>query len=106
MLAASWPAVAQPVLGGGGGSVQPQLEQNTDRPGSDYSFFDVSNGGPMVCFNACMADGNCQAFTLVRPSVQAPEARCFLKHSVSPAVANACCVSGVRTSRVRQPGRP
>jgi hypothetical protein len=96
-------SVAQEVPGGS--TSPPALEQNTDRPGSDYSFFFVPNADPMACLNACTADKNCKSFSFIRPGVQGPEARCFLKHSVAPAVANACCVSGLPLHRTR-PSKP
>jgi hypothetical protein len=88
LIAMTWSTIAEPGTN--------ELEQNTDRPGSDYSFFSVPSADPEACLKACMVDENCKSFTLVRAGVQGPDARCFLKHSVSPPVADSCCVSGVR----------
>jgi hypothetical protein len=91
LIRMTWSAIAEPGTNG--------LEQNTDRPGNDYSFFSVPN--PEACLKACIVDANCKAFTLVRAGVQGPEARCFLKHSVSAPVVDSCCVSGVRAQGAR-----
>ncbi len=72
------------------------LEDNTDRPGSDYSNFDLPSADPNLCSAACEADSNCKAFTYVRPGVQGSNARCWLKNSVPDAASGSCCVSGVK----------
>jgi hypothetical protein len=86
--------------GGGRGAWAPPMgpgyEQNTDRPGYDFSNFDLPEANPALCRDACLRNGGCQAFTYVNPGVQGPNARCWLKNSVPPATANNCCVSGVK----------
>jgi len=72
------------------------VELDVDRPGKDYKNFDLSAANPNLCREACEKDPKCQAFTYVKPGVQGPKARCWLKHSVPPAKKNSCCVSGVR----------
>lgn len=73
-------------------------EDNVDRPGGDYTSFNLPAGsGPQACEQFCDADGQCKAWTFVRPGVQAPNARCWLKSSVPAAQANNCCVSDVRS---------
>lgn len=84
-------------------SVQNQaFEQNTDRPGSDYRSFDLEPkrpgslwGSDTDCRLACENDGKCQTWTYVKPGVQGPKARCWLKNSVPAARTSNCCVSGV-----------
>jgi Ca-activated chloride channel homolog len=74
------------------------MEMDTDRPGGcDYSHIIPSAADPEVCRNACQNDRRCRAWTYVRPdTVQGPQANCWLKESVPPAVPNECCVSGVK----------
>ena len=69
-----------------------QLEEDTDRPGNDYArhIEDSSDS----CRTRCAGDGNCQAFTFVRPGQGSTKGQCFLKRSEPQAVANHCCVSG------------
>jgi hypothetical protein len=84
------PGASQP--GGQGGG----LELSTDRPGSDYRSFDLPQPVPEICQSACFAEAPCVAFTYVRPGVQGPSARCWLKSGVPQPSPNDCCVSGVK----------
>lgn len=70
----------------------------TDRPGSDYRSFDLPDSSPIpqLCELACITDQRCSAWTYVRPGVQSASARCYLKSIAPPAVADDCCISGVR----------
>jgi 1-phosphatidylinositol phosphodiesterase len=72
------------------------LEPDTDRAGSDYRSFDLPQPAPELCQSACAAEPQCRAFTYVRPGVQGPSPRCWLKSSVPNPTSNACCTSGVR----------
>ena len=65
-----------------------------DRPGRDYRNFPV--GSANECHKACMAEAQCKAWTYVKPGIQGPSARCWLKHSVPGPVRNTCCTSGVK----------
>ncbi len=71
-------------------------EQNTDRPGLDYYSFNLSHPNPALCRQTCDADDRCKAWTYVKPGIQGPTARCWLKHAVPRAYTNNCCVSGVK----------
>ena len=73
-----------------------QWEPNTDRPGSDYRSFDQPSPVPESCRDACWREPQCRAFTYVRPGVQGPNARCWLKNAVPPARPNECCLSGAK----------
>jgi hypothetical protein len=73
-----------------------QWEPHTDRPGSNYRDFDLPNPRPETCRDACWAEPQCRAFTYVRPGVQGPRARCWLKNVAPPARPNDCCLSGVK----------
>jgi hypothetical protein len=72
------------------------LEYDTNRFGSDYNNFEVPSGDPAVCQDACLRDASCAAFTLVRPGVQGPNARCWLKNNVPPPAHDTCCTSGTK----------
>lgn len=71
------------------------MEDNSDRPGSDFGSFTVSPGSPAACQNACRKDSRCKAWTYVRPRIQGPSAVCYLKSAMPPAMPNKCCISGV-----------
>lgn len=73
-----------------------QFEHDVDRPGGDYRNFDLTRPEPRDCERACAGDSRCAAFTYVRPGVQGPHPRCWLKTVAAAPVANGCCVSGVR----------
>ena len=73
------------------------LEYDVDRPGFDYRNFDLPQAGAEACRDACASDPQCQAFTYVKPNVQGPNARCWLKQSVPQGGPSPCCVSGVKS---------
>jgi hypothetical protein len=91
LIALSGPLV---VVDSQGGSLT--SEDNTDRRGSDYKDFDLSQANWELCRDACANDGNCQAYTFVRPGVQGSSARCWLKSSVPAGSRDSCCISGVK----------
>lgn len=72
------------------------MEVNTDRPGLDYRSFDMPWDDPDICREACERDTRCQAWTYVKPNLQGPYSRCWLKHSVPGPRQNSCCTSGVK----------
>jgi len=73
------------------------MEWNVDRPGSDYSNFNLQHKNPALCSKACAHDPQCRAWTYVKPNtIQGPSPRCWLKHAVPQAQTNSCCVSGVK----------
>src|SRR5262249_46855879 len=51
-------------------------------PGSDYRTFATANDSGGQCLASCLRDGACRAWTWVRPGVQGPAARCWLKNAV------------------------
>jgi hypothetical protein len=71
-------------------------EQDIDRPGEDYKYFDLYAPDYRLCMQACENDPKCKAYTYVKPGIQGPNARCWLKMSVPPARSNPCCISGVK----------
>lgn len=63
-------------------------------PGSDYANFDARSAA--VCRHTCGGDSRCQAWTWVKPGIQGPSGRCWLKHRVPALVKDNCCNSGSR----------
>jgi hypothetical protein len=76
------------------------FEQNIDRPGRDFS--NSPSRGAADCSFACQAENRCRAWTFVRPGIQGPSGRCWLKTAAPAAVRNSCCTSGIRKGT---PGR-
>jgi hypothetical protein len=86
------------------------VEENTDRPGRDYRSFDVPKPAPGtfgcawdVCQRQCEKEKQCHAWTYVKPGIQGPRARCWLKKPMPDAQPNDCCTSGV-VPRPQEPG--
>jgi hypothetical protein len=77
-------------------SAQDRFEQNINRQGRDYSSFDQRTATPFECRNACANDSRCKAWTYVKPGIQGPKARCWLKDAVPQARSSNCCTSGVK----------
>lgn len=71
-----------------------RAEDHIDRPGSDYRNFEVASW--TNCESACTTESACSSWTYVRPGVQGPSGRCWLKNHVARPVANANAVSGVK----------
>jgi hypothetical protein len=68
----------------------------SDRPGGDYSRFNVATGDPAVCAARCDRESRCRAWTFSYPRTVTPSAVCWLKSEVPARVENQCCVSGVK----------
>jgi hypothetical protein len=96
-------AAAQPVAT----PTMPLLPQNlqprfdTNLLGSDYRQFALDAGEWAQCRSACKTESACLAWTFVRPGVQGPKARCWLKNKIPPPTPNSCCVSGIERTSVR-----
>lgn len=71
------------------------FEENTDRPGNDYTNFELPTANPAQCAARCSGDTQCQSWTYVRPGVQGALARCWLKDGTPPPIAAEFAVSGV-----------
>ncbi len=84
---------------------QSTKELDMNRPGKDYESFDITDPDfasvssqkrpDIYCKEPCLKDPECKAWTYVRPGIQGPTARCWLKSGVPAPVADECCVSGV-----------
>lgn len=72
------------------------MENDTDRPGSDYDKFHIDDQRPDRCQSECVRQNDrCKAWTYVRPGIQHKYAVCYLKSEVPAAKPDKCCVSGV-----------
>lgn len=76
-------------------------EPDINLPGMDYTSFDLASPDVNLCAASCQMDPNCKAYTYVKPGIQGPQARCWLKSGIPSAEANACCVSGREPPAVR-----
>jgi hypothetical protein len=72
------------------------LEPNVDRPGQDYSSFELPRPDVELCRSTCDNDARCVAYTYAHPGIVGPNAACWLKGAAPPPVANPCCISGAR----------
>jgi hypothetical protein len=94
------PAAPPIVMDGTPDLIGAGMENNTDRPGSDYESFPSVAGKPALCQSACLNDrARCRAWTYVRPGLQGPKAMCHLKNAKPAARADKCCISGVAPSK-------
>ena len=76
------------------------LETNTDRPGMDYSNFDLASANPSLCEQACNSDPDCRAFTYVKPGFQGANARCWLKNGIPTATRVIAVTPALRVPQV------
>lgn len=72
------------------------MDVGQDRMGGDYKGFPLAQPDPQLCRQACADDAACRAYTYVNPGIKGPQAMCFLKSSIVPATADACCTSGAK----------
>ena len=77
-----------------GGGQPPAMEHNVDRPGNNFS--NTIQPDANACRSVCNTINGCAAWTWVKPGVQGPSPRCYLKNPVPAPVPNNCCVSGVK----------
>ena len=76
-----------------------------DRPGGDYTRFQIANGDPAACAARCERDSHCRAWAYSYPRTNFAAATCWLKNRVTPRQQADCCVSGVRGAGVVEPRR-
>ena len=90
-------------------------ENNTNRPGSDYTHFEIvplqnTISGDLVaerCRDACEKDQQCVAWTAVRPGLQSKtNGVCWLKNAIPAARADSCCTSGGKIKTIKSTGKP
>jgi hypothetical protein len=79
------------VWSGEGVAQELTIESNIDYFGGDYTSFETKSRNAEECRKACAADGpRCQSYAYVRPTNDAPNARCYLKSVVGKRTASAC----------------
>jgi PAN domain len=71
-----------------------RAEDKTDRPGSDINSFGIADW--RNCQTACQNEDSCSSWTYVRPGIQGPGGRCWLKNAVARPFSNSGTVSGVK----------
>ena len=72
------------------------IEFGIDRIGSDYRSIEIPpDPTGKSCAAACMGEGQCRAWTYMRPGYAGPSAVCFLKDRVTSPQHRPCCISGV-----------
>lgn len=74
------------------------IELGVNRPGMDLKNLELAEARSELCRAACIDERGCEAYTYIKPGVQGPQAHCWLKSDVPNAVADSCCISGVRAS--------
>lgn len=81
------------------GDDQPKFLSDTNFFGKDIRDFDLPEENPRLCYDACVAEKSCHAFTYLRPHGwpgAGPTPHCWIKTGVSSDVRHEpCCVSGV-----------
>ena len=74
-----------------------RMELNTDRPEGNYRVFTMLKPDPEGCFNACLGEANCQAWTYYKiGTANRYNGVCTLKDRVPHPVSSDCCISGVK----------
>lgn len=76
--------------------LEPTIEDGFDRPGADYRDFDLKEARPELCWTECMKESQCVAYTYVKPGVQGPSAKCWLKDRLTQKFHNNECISGLK----------
>lgn len=71
-------------------------EVDTDRAGADYRNLELNLPDAGICETWCKADSQCQSWTYVKPGIQGPKARCYIKSSIPNRATNSCCISGLK----------
>jgi hypothetical protein len=81
------------------------MERNTNYFGMDYNDGRLprENCGPECCRDACRKDPKCKAYTWVKPGVQGPTARCWLKNGVPAKSTDYNTISGRKVSSAPPP---
>jgi hypothetical protein len=81
------------------------MEHDTNYFGMDYNDGKLPRPkcGPECCRDACRKDPRCKAYTWVKPGVQGPTARCWLKHGVPAKSRDYNTISGRKVASGHSP---
>ena len=71
LLAAAFVALSAPAQVAA--QTNPNFEYGVDRRGGDYRSFDLQFDAPGLCAGQCVQEGQCRAWTYVKPGVQGPK---------------------------------
>lgn len=85
-------APAVPCNGCTSGATYSAVLTHIDYPGNDIGH--IEGGDVAACQAACYNNLSCTTWTYVRPGVQGPQSRCWMKQSARNPVVNDCCTSG------------
>jgi hypothetical protein len=87
------------------GAQPARAQVNYDRPGGDYTNFNVRPADPAICAQRCDREGRCRAWAFRYPTGDNTSGAgvCWLKSSVPQRVEDSCCASGVRGAGVIEP---
>jgi hypothetical protein len=72
------------------------MEPGVNRNGNDIQNMDLPSPDPALCGAECDKNAQCVAWTYVKPGIQGPNARCWLKNPVPEPHPDDCCTSGVK----------
>ncbi|MBN2173308.1 MAG: PAN domain-containing protein [Bacteroidales bacterium] len=79
--------------------------ENQDIPGNNLKNFELKPDETcQTCIERCLADPDCKGYTYVKPGVQGPNARCYLKSAAPNTTSNNNCISGIKLSVINQTG--
>lgn len=78
-----------------------KVEDKINRPGLDFKNFNTNSW--KQCEAACAENEICSSWSYVRPGVQGPTGRCWLKNRVAWPVPDANAISGVKFRRASVP---
>lgn len=91
------PGIAPPTARPGP-TEEASVEWDTNRRGQDYRDFRMVEPLPGLCRQRCNEEPQCRAWTFVKPGLQGPMARCWLKSAIPQKTRDTCCVSGVKST--------
>lgn len=74
-----------------------RIRNGRDYPGYDYRSIELPNADISECIEACRRDSRCRVCTLVKPGIQGPNARCWLKDRIPASRRDNCCVSAIKS---------
>lgn len=71
-------------------------QTGVDRPGLDFTSFNVPAANTAMCQQQCADNTQCRAWTYINAGIQGPQGRCWLKSGVPVPGESTCCVSGIK----------